>query len=74
MVCLVQEPSTCKDVKLSYMAQSALTPQQCMMYGQGEIAKWMEGHPKWAIRKWKCQTPREERKAHGTTFPTKATA
>jgi len=52
-VCLIQAPATCKDVKLSYMADR-VTPQQCMMYGQSEIAKWTEGHPKWRVKKWSC--------------------
>lgn len=61
-VCFIQEPIKCEDVRLNYMAE-AVTPQQCMMYGQHEIMKWLEGHPKWAIKKWRCGQVREERKA-----------
>lgn len=25
------------------------------MFGQVELAKWSESHPKWRIEKWKCQ-------------------
>lgn len=52
-VCLVQEPGQCKDVRLNFMAE-AVTPRECMLNGQAEIAKWTEGHPGWAIQKWTC--------------------
>ncbi len=57
-VCLINTPGECKDVHLSYTADS-VTPHQCMMFGQAELAKWSEGHPKWRIEKWKCQKPGE---------------
>ena len=57
-VCLITTPAQCKDVHLSYTADS-VTPHQCMMFGQAELAKWSEGHPKWRIEKWKCQKPGE---------------
>ncbi len=52
-VCLITNPVTCKKVSLNFMADT-VTPQQCMMYGQSEIAKWMKGHPNWRISKWSC--------------------
>lgn len=54
-VCLIDDPARCKDVRLSYLAEG-LSPYQCVMSGQAEIAKWSEGHPKWRIAKWRCQT------------------
>jgi hypothetical protein len=53
LVCSMQAPLRCKDVHLSFAADS-VTPQQCMMYGQMELAKWTVGHPNWQIRKWSC--------------------
>ena len=53
LVCSIQAPLRCKDVRLTFAANS-VTPQQCMMYGQMELAKWTEGHPNWQIKKWKC--------------------
>jgi len=53
MVCFISDPNKCKDVHLSFVAQS-ITPQQCMMYGQMELAKWTEGNPNWTIRKFTC--------------------
>ncbi|MGA7116871.1 MAG: hypothetical protein WBY12_06725 [Hyphomicrobium sp.] len=52
-VCLISDPARCKDVALTYSAEN-LTPMQCMMGAQPEIAKWIEAHPKWALRKWTC--------------------
>ncbi len=43
----------CKTERLTYMAEQ-VTPHQCMLYGQHEIAKWQEGHPNWRVQKWSC--------------------
>lgn len=61
-VCLVANPGSCKDVNLTYMAES-VTPYQCMVYGQSEIAKWVNVHPKWKVQRWKCGVAREYAKA-----------
>ena len=42
-VCLLEDHSRCKDVSLTYMAES-MTPMQCMMASPSEIAKWAEGN------------------------------
>ncbi len=56
--CLISNPGTCQDVKLSYMSDR-VTPQQCMMRGQIALSRWAAGHPKWKIAKWKCSASRE---------------
>jgi hypothetical protein len=53
-VCLVDNPTRCKDVSLVYLAES-VTPMQCMMQSQAEIAKWTEGHPNWVAKRWSCR-------------------
>lgn len=53
-VCLIDEPNRCKDVRLNFLAES-VTLHQCVMFGQVEIAKWSEGHPKWQVAKWRCR-------------------
>jgi len=64
-VCLIDQPSQCKDVYLNFegpgiseganISQGAsVTPQQCMMNGQMEMAKWIGEHPNWQIKKWRC--------------------
>ncbi len=57
-VCSIVQGATCKDVRLTYMAE-AVTPFECMMYGQAEIAKWSEGHPNWRVAKWTCGQARQ---------------
>lgn len=56
-VCLLADPGRCKDVRLSYMSDDAITPHNCMIYGQSEISKWTEGNPNWSIMKWTCGHP-----------------
>ena len=53
-VCLLSDPTRCKDVSLVY-SDERLTPMQCLMGAQPEIAKWIEAHPQWALRRWTCQ-------------------
>lgn len=52
-VCLIDDPARCKDVRLTFMAET-YTPAQCMMFGQIEASKWLEGHPKWQLKRWSC--------------------
>ncbi|HEX9881101.1 MAG TPA: hypothetical protein VGA65_01195 [Hyphomicrobium sp.] len=41
-------------MSLSFAADS-VTPQQCMMYGQFELAKWTNEHPGWQVKHgFKC--------------------
>lgn len=53
LACAIHMPTECKDVRLNFMADH-VTTQQCMMYGQHELAKWSNVHPKWRIAKWRC--------------------
>ena len=52
-VCLLADPGTCRDVHLTF-AEAGVTPYQCMMHGQPQIAQWINGHPKWQVRKFRC--------------------
>jgi hypothetical protein len=53
-VCLLDDPSQCKDISLVYSAEG-VTPSQCLMMSPAEIAKWSEGHPKWFAKRWTCR-------------------
>ena len=53
MVCFIHESERCKDIHLCFAAE-VVTPQQCMLYGQMELAKWTVGHPNWQIRKFRA--------------------
>lgn len=52
-VCQIADPSHCKDVRLNF-AEENVTPMQCLMGGQVEIAKWINFHPDWQVAKWSC--------------------
>ncbi|MFZ2556190.1 MAG: hypothetical protein WAZ27_01475 [Minisyncoccia bacterium] len=54
VVCMIDQPSRCKDVTLTFESET-VTSQQCEMYGQMEMAKWIGENPNWGIRKWNCQ-------------------
>jgi hypothetical protein len=53
-VCLLSDPSRCKDVSLVYTTEN-LTPMQCLMGAPAEIAKWSESHPNWVAKRWTCR-------------------
>ena len=53
-VCLIESPTKCKDVSLIYSAE-ALTPMQCLMQAQPEVAKWIGEHPGWQIKRYSCR-------------------
>jgi hypothetical protein len=52
-VCMVDEPTRCKDVSLVFEGEKVSTAQ-CFTYGQMEMAKWLGDHPNWIISKWRC--------------------
>jgi hypothetical protein len=54
LVCLADNPSKCKEESLVYSTEN-LTPMQCLMGAQAEIAKWSEYHPRWVAKKWTCR-------------------
>ena len=54
LACLIDAPSNCKDVALSF-SEEAMTPMQCFIQAQGELAKWVTEHPKWKIERYACQ-------------------
>lgn len=54
MACLLQEPTKCHEESLTYLEES-VTPMQCMMHSQVEIAKWQEYRPRWFAKKWTCR-------------------
>ena len=53
-VCLIAEPARCQDVSLTFSGES-VTPMQCLVGAQSEIARWVDTHPRWAVKRWRCQ-------------------
>jgi hypothetical protein len=53
-VCLANAPQQCKDVHLIY-AEAHLSPYQCALRGQPEIARWISNNPPiWNVKRWYC--------------------
>ena len=53
-ICMIDAPSKCKDILIPLAEE--LTPYQCMVRAQPEIAKAMEAHPNWRVVRWGCRT------------------
>lgn len=54
MACLPGASIDCREEKLLFQAEN-LTPFQCAMQAQPQLAKWVEGHPGYTIAKWGCR-------------------
>lgn len=53
-VCLITSPERCRDITLTFDADS-VTPFTCMMNGQLGLAQWTETHPNWRIVRFTCR-------------------
>ena len=62
LACSILHGAACKEEKLSFMAER-VSMFECFLYGQTEMAKWVEGHPNWSVNRWRCQSARIEAKA-----------
>jgi hypothetical protein len=52
-ICLLADPSTCREERLSFSFEQA-NPMTCMIRSQETIAEWKESHPDWTVSAWKC--------------------
>lgn len=50
--CLANAPDQCQERSLLYVDVS---PMQCLMGAQPELARWVETHPNEQIRSWRCR-------------------
>lgn len=61
VACLASAPDECRERSLVF---SDITPMQCLMGAQPELARWSAGNPHMEIRSWRCQAVNfAERKA-----------
>ena len=51
-VCLIGDPGTCRDYKITLTPGVTLT--QCLRNAPPHIARWSEEHPGWHIERWQC--------------------
>lgn len=54
-VCLLYEVDRCKEVTLPTATEQALTPMQCLMGAQIDLARWQDEHPRYFVKRWSCQ-------------------
>lgn len=53
VACLVSAPEDCQERGLLF---TDVSPMQCLMGAQPELAKWVESHPNQQIKSWRCRT------------------
>lgn len=52
VACLSTAPDQCQERSLIF---TDVTPMQCLMGAQPELAKWVAGHPNQEIKTWRCK-------------------
>ena len=52
VACLAASPTECSQRSLVFVD---VTPMQCLMGAQPELARWAASHPRFVIRSWRCR-------------------
>lgn len=52
VACLASAPTDCRERSLVF---ADVTPNECLMGAQPELAKWINQHPGHMIKSWRCQ-------------------
>ena len=52
IVCLLAEPAVCKTQRMPF--QEPTTIMDCMWQGQARTVRWLERHPRWQLKRWRC--------------------
>ncbi len=52
VACLSGAPDDCQERSLIF---TDISPMQCLMGAQPELAKWVETHPNQRIASWRCR-------------------
>ncbi|WP_299740812.1 hypothetical protein [uncultured Roseobacter sp.] len=53
VACLSTAPDECRERSLVF---TDVSPMQCLMSAQPELAKWTASHPNQEIKSWRCRT------------------
>lgn len=51
-VCLLSTPTECRDMHFQFVEETTL--HGCMFQAQPYMARWIDEHPQWRIKRWKC--------------------
>jgi hypothetical protein len=57
IVCLAATPDICREEQPPGYVASATS---CAAEGQLIALQWVENHPKWTLRRWRCRSGRPE--------------
>ena len=60
IVCLAATPDICREERPAVDVASAMS---CAIQGQLIASQWLEEHPKWMLRGWRCRSGGAERAA-----------
>ena len=52
-VCLLSQPSACREERLSFSFEEA-NAFACMIRSQEKIAEWQQSHPGYRVSRWRC--------------------
>lgn len=52
VACMATAPDNCAERSLVF---TDVSPMQCMMGAQPELAKWVNAHPNFEIKSFKCR-------------------
>ena len=55
IVCMLAQPATCERVYPPFA--EPMTLAACMRQGQIYAVQWLEDHPGWRLRSWRCGHP-----------------
>lgn len=57
--CLANEPDRCQEKR--EVRQEVGSPIECMLKSQTDAEQWVEAHPRFRLRGWRCEVdhPRE---------------
>ena len=53
VACLATAPDECRERSLVF---TDISPMQCLMGAQPELAKWTNAHPNMTVKSWRCRT------------------
>jgi hypothetical protein len=53
-VCMISAPERCHEIQLTFDVEN-VSPANCMMFGQTQLAQWAAEHPNWRISKFMCR-------------------
>ncbi|MCB1884470.1 MAG: hypothetical protein KDG89_10830 [Geminicoccaceae bacterium] len=55
VACLLKQPGHCEGFTIPFA--EPLNTMQCVFQGQLRMMEWVQKHPKWHVRRWRCEMP-----------------